>query len=1458
MFVFMRKILSEHLKSQSINIDNSTIDSLEKSISPMLNNYDQDLVNTKAIENESTIVVLMKNCPFIIDTITNILKDNQINPTYFIHPIITHKDQKLSLSIIGIDQNIPTNYIRDISNELEKDLGQNLFITNSFSEMKSFLDDSIKDASSISTSEIEMLNWMKENYIFLGCSKIKNKEVLKKLGLFDGDDILREEIQSMQNMSSNKMTFCKTVIKTKIHRHAEMDCVIVPAKDGSHNIFVGFFTTKFYTSLPAKEIPILKDKIKYIEDICGFDESSYNIKHLNFILNTFPRYELLNLDAKKVFDKVSYIVQSPIKKSYNAVIARQDDKLLYITIVMDVTLINHANYNKIMKLISKLNNFTMHDESIKRNHGFGVINVILKKSTHSISDSEVESIISNGIKSEIMPWDDVFINCLIDNKTNIDKYKNLKTKYVDAFPIHYMFDKDIESFLYQDIMNIDNFINTGNNIADISNDGRYIMLYLNHEIKLSKVIKSIESTGIEIINNKSYNISINDNNCNVYHLISGKSYDMKSEARANLINFILNIVNNSTEDTNDLNQCILSAGISHKQVCLFDAYISYLRQIKFRYDRAMMERALSSNGEIVKLLVSYFDSILSPSNENVSISKDYISDKIGSLKSQVEKIIFTKLLEVIDATMRTNFYQENHEYISLKIKSSAISDMPKPVPFAEIFVHSKYFEGSHLRNSPISRGGFRWSDRGSDFRTEVLGLVKAQIAKNSIIVPSGAKGCFYVKDNLPEKTIQESGLECYKMFVSGLLDLTDNIINGDVVTPKNVVRRDDKDPYIVAAADKGTATFSDVANSISAKYNFWLGDAFASGGGKGYDHKKLGITSRGAFVTLKNNLFELGIDVDNQEISCVGIGDMSGDVFGNGMLLIKKMKLIAAFNHIHIFIDPNPDIEKSLNERKRMFANPKLKWSDYDKSTISQGGGVFDRFGDNIEINDHIRKALDIPANISSIEPENIIPYILKANVDVIWNGGIGTFIKASFETNESVMDKFNDNVRINGNEIRAKVFTEGGNIGVTQKGRIEYAMNGGKINVDAIDNSAGVSCSDHEVNIKIAFNTINKHDQERDDMLARMEPEVVSLVLADNYKQSKLIGFASHFNKAKSISIIAFADMIQEMSILDKSIENLPSIEEVEERLANGLQGMTRPEICVVMSYAKIYFKQQIINSKILNDKFFEKALIEYFPREMQEKYHDVLLKHPLRRDIIATFISNDIVNTAGIDYVYKMHKILSYTPDEIVKIFYTIKSTFGVDEVMSYIYNMDFKCAAEDQYEKINMMHNGMFNISSLVDFDVNLDASTMISLFAKDISNISDKMLSDCKMGSSCCMRKNDNDVLKNMHLINKSMKIGFFMIAKADPEVSAKYDAIKDNSNLIRVLSSFMNQDAKKSSDIDAFEVVIMQIKSAMKAIMSISTKDIAGKFANPNLMKLLDGDDIKDPIIFLVRVLKFIS
>jgi glutamate dehydrogenase len=753
-------------------------------------------------------------------------------------------------------------------------------------------------------------------------------------------------------------------------------------------------------------------------------------------------------------------------------------------------------------------------------------------------------------------------------------------------------------------------------------------------------------------------------------------------------------------DSDGLNQLVLGARMPWQEIVILRAYVKYLRQAQVPFSTRFIENTLAKYSTIANFLIELFKIWHDPENQGqpetqaagCAVAIDHEMEKVLSLD---EDRLLRNINSIIDATLRTNFFQKDKEgkekpYLSLKLDSRAINDLPEPRPFREIFVYSTRMEGIHLRGDKIARGGIRWSDRHEDFRTEILGLMKAQQVKNSVIVPMGAKGGFIVKNPPTEggrDAYLQEGIECYKYLIKGLLDVTDNRRGTRILSPQNTICKDEKDPYLVVAADKGTATFSDIANELSQKYKFWLDDAFASGGSAGYDHKAMGITARGAWESVKRHFHELGHDTQKQPFEVIGVGDMAGDVFGNGMLQSEHIKLVGAFNHMHIFCDPNPNPATSYKERARLFENVK-GWGDYNVKKLSKGGKIYSRSEKSLKLTKEIREKFGIKSE--RVTPAELIQAMLKTRTDLLWFGGIGTYIKSSSEEHERVGDKTNDPLRVNARDVQAKVIGEGANLAITQKGRIEYAKSGGRLNADYIDNSGGVDASDHEVNIKIMLaHAIRRKEHgltldKRNRLLESMTEEVSSLVLRNNYQQAQAISLMM-LNAPQNLN--AHSRLIKYLEVnhgLNRKLESLPDEEEIDELRHTG-KGLCRPEISLLQSYSKILLSNKLLESDVPELPEMKERLFNYFPKPLRKKYEKEILKHRLRREIIATTLASSIVNRMGLTFMHELMELAGVEYADIARAYIIVRESFSLNNLWGKIESLNGSVPSEIQLKAL-----------------------------------------------------------------------------------------------------------------------------------------------------------------------------
>jgi glutamate dehydrogenase len=829
---------------------------------------------------------------------------------------------------------------------------------------------------------------------------------------------------------------------------------------------------------------------------------------------------------------------------------------------------------------------------------------------------------------------------------------------------------------------------------------RFKIYHCGGPLALSDVLPMLENMGLRVVDEFPYRLAAGDGAPEVwisdFGVVDRAGLEIDIAETKERFQEAFERIWRGEVENDGFNQLITRAALGWRQVTVLRAYCKYLRQAKIPFSQAYMEATLASNPLFARLLVRLFEERFDPAlarrrNEGAIVAE--IVSALDTVASLDQDRIIRRFLNVARATLRTNYFQTGrggatHPYLSFKVDSGAVDKLPRPRPWVEIFVYSARMEGVHLRGGKVARGGLRWSDRPEDFRTEVLGLMKAQMVKNAVIVPVGAKGGFVVK-RPPEggrDAAHAAGVACYKTLIRGMLDLTDNLVGAKVMPPEGVVRYDGDDPYLVVAADKGTATFSDIANAVAEDYGFWLGDAFASGGSAGYDHKRMGITGRGAWESVKRHFREMGTDIQSEPFTVAGIGDMAGDVFGNGMLLSRHIRLVAAFNHLHVFLDPDPDPEASYEERKRLFALPRSSWTDYDPALISAGGGVFERSAKSVTLSAAIRRLLKVKKD--RMTPNELVSAILRAPVDLLWNGGIGTFVKASAENDAEVGDRANDAVRVDASELRCKVIGEGGNLGFTQRARIEAAHCGVRLNTDAIDNSAGVDCSDHEVNIKILLGDVEAAGEltrkQRDKLLVQMTDEVAVQCLADTYLQTLGIGVIESLGAGRLDLQQRMMQMLEREGRLDRAVEFLPSDEAIEE-MRNAGVGLSRPEISVLYAYAKIALYGELLESDLPDDPYLASELELYFPKPLVKKLGKYIRRHRLRREIIATRLSNGMVNRASMVFALMAEEQTGRGASDVARAYVVARDAFGLRALWAAIEALDNTVPANVQFEMI-----------------------------------------------------------------------------------------------------------------------------------------------------------------------------
>lgn len=1290
-------------------------------------------------DNYTILEVVNDDMPFLVDSMAIQIEKLGIRVKNALHPIyspIRDKNHKLTEveggnkpeSVIQFHlSSITDKEAKALEAQIAKTLETISLVVGDFKKMSEFVEGLKKEIAKnkISAEEgEEFFTWLNDgNFIFLGIKEFEVKEKAGKytitakdetsLGVFKSK--YEEFVPSVKNFANSNskevedavkkpyvLEILKSRYKSQIHRNSMAERIRVQKFSASGEVIgeyriIGLFTNSAYTQ-DVSDIPRLRKKIAYVIKESGFIKGSHNYKDLISTIEGYPRDELFQSTKEDLLRIIKAIVLICGRNEVRF-FARRDkfDRFVSCLVYTPRERSNSELRDKIRDLLAKKYDGYVVDSFVQiTESNLTRLHIIIR------TDNKIPSVDEEKIEQEISEMTKIYSDALCDEikaKFGEEETNLLFRKYKNAFSISYKNRFDARRAAI-DISRIEECLEKNEILFNLYKSSAVekeiseLKIYSpRKELILSDMMPILESFGFNVIHEHTYQVAF-EKNTNVwihyFRLNLSKSGTEFNEEIKKDFEDTISLICTGIVDIGFLNRLVVSSKLSWKEVYMLRAYMRYLYQAGYRYNQTYVAEILVKNSKITNLLVELFETKFDPklklSQKDRAVEIEKVSNKIKSELNKVSDashdLAIRKFFGVINATLRTNFYQTNEAgffkgYLSFKFDCKKVPDLPLPLPYAEIFVYSKDVEGVHLRGGRVARGGLRWSDRHEDFRTEVLGLVKAQMTKNAVIVPVGSKGGFVVKKDttgMSRDEFLQEGIKCYKTFLRGLLDLTDNVVNGKIVHPQNVVMHDDSDPYLVVAADKGTATFSDIANSISAEYNFWLGDAFASGGSVGYDHKKMGITAKGAWISVQRHFREMGIDTQSQDFTCVGIGDMAGDVFGNGMLLSPHIKLVAAFNHMHIFLDPNPDAKKSFAERERMFNLPRSTWMDYNKSLISKGGGIFERSAKSIKLTEEVKKLLLIDED--EVSPNQLLNAILKAPVDLLWNGGIGTYAKATDESNEDVGDRANDAIRVNGNELRAKVIGEGGNLGFTQKGRIEYALTGGRINTDAMDNSAGVDCSDHEVNIKIALTAAMRDKkitlEERNKILEKMTDNVAHLVLEDNRLQTQAITIAQSQGSAILSSQAQFISSLEKSGLLNRQIEFLPSKKEIAKRQMDKI-GLTRPELCVLLAYSKMDIYNHLLSSKLVDDEYFTQDLLDYFPELMQKKFAHEIENHQLRREIIATQITNFTVNHVGIHFINQIASETGFSTVEVIRSFIIACDSFGLRKIWDEIESLN-----------------------------------------------------------------------------------------------------------------------------------------------------------------------------------------
>ena len=1174
----------------------------------------------------------------------------------------------------------------------------------------------------------EFLDWLaKDNFTLMGYRKYELSPVqgdyqLKgkmesSLGLMKNSTeehtrLLSElpEVARQEARSSNLLILTKTNSVSRVHRPAYIDYVGIKRFDDEGNVigedrFIGLFSSSFYNN-SATDVPVLKSKINRIMEMCDFAKGTHAYKAVLNILETYPRDELVQARESELLEVAMGVLQVQ-ERDMCRLFVRKDAYGRFLSCMVYVP---RERYNTALRRETQdiLANAFNSDDKVEFTTYFSESTLARTHYTVRVTDNKIEynvKDIENNLVEAARTWEDKLQSALLESAGEA-RGNDLNRKYCNAFARSYK-DEVLPSAAVVDIEKLE-LLSDENKLEMLfyrpqeeanSNIVRLSLFHKDEPIHLSDVMPMLENFGLRVVGETPYSVKTSDGRINwimdFSMLIDSKGMADFDKISARFRAALTNVWGNRLEN-DGFNRLVLMGGLTGREASILRAYAKYMRQIGVTFSQSYIESTFANYPNIAAQIVNLFAKKFSVKSPASAKTLEKLSTQIYLELENVANLdddrIIRLYVDMIVATLRTNYFQKDDagqfkSYVSFKIQPSLIPDVPLPLPAFEIFVYSPRVEGVHLRYGKVARGGLRWSDRREDFRTEVLGLVKAQQVKNTVIVPVGSKGGFVCKQLPSEReAFIKEGQECYKIFIRGLLDITDNIERGEVVPARDVVRHDEDDAYLVVAADKGTATFSDIANGIANEYNFWLGDAFASGGSVGYDHKKMGITAKGAWESVKRHFREMDIDCQTTDFTVVAIGDMAGDVFGNGMLLSKHIRLQVAFNHMHIFVDPNPDAATSYPERERLFNMPRSSWEDYNKELISAGGGVFSRAAKSITLSPEMKKMLGTKK--ASMTPNELMKASLMMEFDLLWNGGIGTYIKNSKETDADVGDRANDALRINGRDLGAKIIGEGGNLGATQLGRVEFAAKGGRVNTDFIDNVGGVACSDNEVNIKILLNGLVAEGdltrKQRDELLYSMTDEVSELVLKDCYRQTHTISITQSKGTSTLKEKIRFIHALEKDGKLNRAIEFIPSDEELAERAAAG-KDLTRPELSVLVSYAKMVLKESLVSDEITENPYYRQLLVKSFPRPLREKFNDAMNNHPLRKEIIATKLANSIVNDMGLNFMVRMHEETGANEAEIAMCYSIASEIFEMHNTWSSISALDNKIPAVVQTEML-----------------------------------------------------------------------------------------------------------------------------------------------------------------------------
>ena len=1309
-------------------------------------------------ESRHTVMqAVTADAPFLVDSITAALNEAGLAIHFALYPLCAPEiigptaaarpAGPLLLLHFEVDRRSDEAYLQQLGRRLHAVIEDVLLVNTDWSAMRKRLKQARAQLDNLPADEHRdeakrFLNWLHDNHFtFLGFREYE-------LATADGEDLLKavdgSDLGAMRRTASgtpsetfsllpaqvraqfrepSPMILTKSPVRSTVHRAVHMDCVGVKRFDADGQVtgelrFLGLYTAGFYHRDP-NDVPIVRGKIRAVMERTRLLPDSHDGKALQNILATFPRDELLQIDTSTLHQAAIEILNLN-QRQRTKVFLRQEPFSRFVSCL--VYMPRDRFSTDIRRQIQSFLMATFEAEScdlrvsLSESSFAQVYLMVHTPRGHIIGADTAE--LEQRIGDYARIWRDDLRDALFEYYGE-ELGSERHARYRNAFKAGYREDFDARTAV-RDIERAEQVFANGElslalyrSIEDGDSQSHLRLMTRNEGLMLSDVLPVLENMGVRVISEKPYKIrrenpdgAVDRVHLHLFVLRHDGGYDLDSDSVRQQFETAFRRIWDQNAENDGFNRLVLTAGLDWRQIVVLRAIAKYLKQIGLPFSQPYVASMLVEYAPLAVKLVELFEARFDPqARTQATVRIAMLSRELREALDEVDSLDADRTLRAYlsltqQAIVRTNHYQRDaagqpKPYLSFKLDPAEIPDLPEPRPKYEIFVYAPRVEGVHLRGGKVARGGLRWSDRPEDFRTEILGLVKAQMVKNAIIVPVGSKGGFVCKQlpGEPEARWREVQA-CYQDFIRGLLDLTDNLADDQITPPPDSVRHDVDDPYLVVAADKGTATFSDQANAIARDYAFWLDDAFASGGRHGYDHKKMGITARGAWVSVQRHFREQGVDIQTQDITVVGVGDMSGDVFGNGMLLSEHIRLIAAFDHRHIFIDPNPDAAASYAERQRLFALPRSSWADYNPALISEGGGVFPRNAKSIPLSRPARDALG--ATQQAYAPSDLIRILLKAPVDLFWNGGIGTYVRAAAETNADVGDRLNDGVRITANQLRAKVIGEGGNLGLTQHARIEYSLNGGRCNTDAIDNAGGVNCSDHEVNIKILLGAVladgDMTEKQRNALLQSMTDDVAERVLQENYWQTHAISFMEQDAPRLLDEHWQFIQAQQAAGKLDPALECLPNKADIERRKAAG-RGLTRPELSVILGYARMEVYEALLESDVPEDPFLSRELIRYFPRELRQRYRDKMLTHRLRREIIATFVSNRLCNRLGATFVFRISRELNVDVADVARAYIAAWEVFSLREIWSAIAELDNQVASRIQLQAIQQITHLIF---------------------------------------------------------------------------------------------------------------------------------------------------------------------